>query len=150
MASVRVWVKKRLVVGHLNIQQRQMFTLGTVGLAAVKNRLAAAQGPNDGPAKPLSKGYAIRKTRLGLGNRRTLSFTGNMLRNLSIRTVSENRATAGLTSRKDRQKARANHRIEPWLVFSRANAAAVIEGARRMLADPAFKKRLLMERFLGK
>ena len=144
MASVRVWVKKQLVVNHLTFRQRQMFTLGTVGLAAVKNRLAAAQGPDDGPAKPLNKRYAIRKTKLGRGNRRTLSLTGDMLRNLSVRTVSENRATASLTTRKDRIKAKANSAIQSWLVFSNKNQAAVFEATRRLLGDVA--RRLLVEK----
>ena len=49
-----------------------MFKIGTVGVAAVKNRLAAAQGPTDSSAKPLTKRYAIQKTKLGKGNRRNL------------------------------------------------------------------------------
>ena len=126
MPSVRIWQKKRLVLDHLNFRQHQMFKIGTVGVAAVKNRVTAALGPDDGPAKPLTKRYAIRKTKLGLGNRRNLTFTGNMLRNLSLRTVSENAAKADVTSRKERIKAWANQNIEPWLVFSPKNKAPLL------------------------
>jgi hypothetical protein len=120
-----------------------MFKVGTVGVAAVKNRLQAALGPEDQPAKPLTKRYAIQKTKLGKGNRRNLSFTGDMLRNLSLRTVSEKTAKAGLTSRKDRIKAWANQKIEQWLVFSPRNKAAVVEAARRVMAEAV--KRLVLE-----
>jgi hypothetical protein len=112
-----------------------MFKIGTVGVAAVKNRVQAALGPVDQPARPLTKRYAIRKTKLGKGNRRNLTFSGNLLRNLQVRTVSENRARAGLSTRKERIKAWANQRIEPWLVFSAKNKAAVVEAARRLVLE---------------
>jgi len=92
MPSVRVYLKKEVRIDRLNFRQQQMLKIGTVGVAAVKNRLAAAQGPNDGAAKPLSKRYAIWKTKLGKGNRRNLVLSGDMLRNFVVRTVSENRA----------------------------------------------------------
>ena len=147
MPSVRIWQKKRLVLDHLNFRQHQMFKIGTVGLAAVKNRVQAVLGPEDQPAKPLTKRYAIRKTKLGKGNRRNLTFTGDMLRNLSLRTVSEKTAKAGLTSRKERIKAWANQRIEQWLVFSPKNRTAVVEAARRVMQEAA--ECLVLERSLG-
>lgn len=147
MPSVRVFYKKQVRIDRMNFRQHQMFKVGTVGVAAVKNRLQAALGPEDQPAKPLTKRYAIQKTKLGKGNRRNLSFTGDMLRNLSLRTVSEKTAKAGLTSRKDRIKGWANQKIEQWLVFSPKNKAAVVEAARRVMAEAV--KRLMLERNLG-
>ncbi|MCW5982697.1 MAG: hypothetical protein KIT09_31705 [Bryobacteraceae bacterium] len=146
MASVRIWQKRQIRIDHLNFRQTQMLKIGTVGVAALKNRLAAAQGPSDAPAKPLRKRYAIQKTKLGLGNRRNLSFSGAMLRNLQVRTVSENKSRAGLSTRKDRIKAWANQKIEPWLVFSPKNRQAVKEATRRLLAE--MKPRLVVESFL--
>jgi hypothetical protein len=147
MAGVRIWFKRQLRVDHLTFRQAQMLKIGTVGVAAVKNRVTAAIGPADAAAKPLTKRYAIRKTRLGLGNRRNLSFSADMLRNLQVRTVSENRARAGLSTRKDRIKAWANQKIEPWLVFSTRNRAAVTEATRRIFDE--MKRRLIVERGLG-
>ena len=147
MASVRIYQKKQIRLDRLNFKQHQMFKIGNVGVAAVKNRLAAAQGPTDAPAKPLTKRYAIRKTQLGKGNRRNLMLTGDMLRNLLVRTVAENKAKASLSTRKDRIKAWANQKIEPWLVFSPQNRAAVVEAARRVMAESA--PRLIIERMLG-
>ena len=72
MASVRIYQKKQIRLDRLNFRQTQMFKIGNVGVAAVKNRLAAAQGPTDSSAKPLTKRYAIQKTKLGKGNRRNL------------------------------------------------------------------------------
>jgi len=147
MASVRIWQKKQIRLDRLNFKQHQMFKLGNVGVAAVKNRVSAALGPSDAPAKPLTKRYAIRKTRLGKGNRRNLTFTGDMLRNFMVRTVSENRAKASVSTRKNRIKAWANQKIEPWVVFSPKNKAAVLEAARRVLNE--MKSTLLIERALG-
>jgi len=147
MASVRIWQKKQIRLDRLNVKQHQMFKISNVGVAAVKNRLGAALGPSDAPAKPLTKRYAIRKTKLGKGNRRNLTFTGDMLRNFMVRTVSENRARAGLSTRKDRMKAWVNQKIEPWVVFSPKNRAAVLEAARRVLNE--MKRTLLLERALG-
>ena len=70
-----------------------------------------------------------------------------MLRNFMVRTVSENRARAGLSTRKDRIKAWVNQKIEPWVVFSPKNKAAVLEAARRVLNE--MKGTLLLERALG-
>ena len=147
MASVRIYQKKQIRLDRLSFSQNQMFKIGSVGVAAVKNRLAAAQGPDDSPAKPLSKRYAIKKTKLGKGNRRNLTFSGDMIRNLMVRTVSEKAAKAGLTTRKDRLKAWANQKREQWLVFSPKNRAAVAEAARRVFHESV--KRLALQRALG-
>jgi hypothetical protein len=149
MASVRVFYKKQVRIDQMNFRQQSMLKIGTVGVAAVKNRLAAAQGPTDSSAKPLTKRYAIRKTQLGKGNRRNLMMTGDMLRNFQVRTVSDNKAKANNSTRKDRLKAWINQKIEPWVVFSPKNKAAVAESARRVLLD--MKQKLVLERaFDGK
>ncbi len=147
MASVRIYQKKQIRLDRLNFRQAQMFKIGNVGVAAVKNRLAAAQGPNDSQAKPLTRRYAIQKTKLGKGNRRNLSFTGDMLRNFLVRTVSENKAKANNSTRKDRLKAWLNQKIEPWVVFSPKNRTAVLDATNRILIEN--KSRLLVERALG-
>ena len=147
MASIRIWQRKTLRLDLLNFRQHQMFKIGNVGIAAVKNRLAASQGPADSAAKPLTKNYAIWKTKRGKGNRRNLMLTGDMLRNLAVRSVSENKARAGLSTRKDRIKAWANQKLEPWLVFSPRNRAAAMEAARRVFAE--MRARLILERNLG-
>ncbi|MDX2150912.1 MAG: hypothetical protein SFV54_09270 [Bryobacteraceae bacterium] len=147
MASVRIYQKKQIRLDRLNVKQHQMFKIGNVGAAAVKNRLGAALGPDDSPAKPLTKRYAIRKTRLGKGNRRNLTLTGDMLRNFQVRTVSENKAKASNSTRKDRVKAWINQKIEPWIVFSPKNKVAVLDAAKRVLNE--IVPRLAVERALG-
>ena len=147
MASVRVYQKKQIRLDRLNFRQTQMFKIGSVGVAAVKNRLGAAQGPSDGAAKPLTKRYAIWKTKLGKGNRRNLSLSGDMLRNFQVRTVSENKAKASTSTRKGRIKAWITNKIEPWITFSPKNKAAVVDAANRALQEA--KSRLLVEKALG-
>lgn len=148
MASVRIYQKKEIRLDRLNVRQEQMFKLGNVGVATVKNRLAAAQGPEDSAAKPLTKRYAIWKTKIGRGNRRNLMLTGDMLRNFQVRTVSENKAKASNSTRKDRIKAWITSKIEPWAVFSPKNRAAVQQAGQQILAEIA--PRLVLERSLGK
>ena len=147
MATVRVYQKKQLRLDLLNFRQRQMYELGNAGVAAVKQRVAAAIGPTDAPAKPLSKAYAIWKTRQGKGNRRNLIFTGDLLSNFTVRTVSENRAKANVSSRKARIKASVNQKREEWMVFSPRNRQTVKQAAQQMLE--AMKPRLVIERALG-
>ncbi|MCX6632314.1 MAG: hypothetical protein NTW28_32285 [Candidatus Solibacter sp.] len=147
MASVRIYQKREVRLDRLNIKQAQMFKIANVGVASVKNRLAASQGPDDGAAKPLSKYYAIRKTKMGKGNRRNLMLTGDMLRNFQVRTVSENKAKASNSTRKDRVKAWITNKIEPWVVFSPKNREAVQRTAQTLITQMA--PRLAMERGLG-
>jgi len=60
MGSVRIYQKKEIRLDRLNLKQHQMFKLGNVGAAAVKNRLGAALGANGAASKPLTKRYASR------------------------------------------------------------------------------------------
>ncbi|MEX2264640.1 MAG: hypothetical protein WD696_21980 [Bryobacteraceae bacterium] len=147
MPSVRVYQKKQIRLDRLSFRQTQMFKVGNVGVAAVKNRLAAAQGPTDSTAKPLTKRYAIWKTKIGKGNRRNLMLTGDMLRNFQVRTVSENKAKASTSTRKDRIKAWITNKIEPWITFSPRNRNAVLDAMNRILQES--KARLLVEKSLG-
>jgi hypothetical protein len=146
MASVRVFFKKQIRIDQMNFRQQAMFKIGTVGVASVKNRVTAAMGPSDSPAKPLTRPYAIAKTKLGLGNRRNLTLTGDMLRNFQVRTVTENRAKASNSSRKDRLKAWINQKIEPWIIFSPRNKTAVADAAGKVLKEMSPK--LVLERAL--
>lgn len=145
--SVRIWQKKQIRLDHLPFRQRDMVQIGSAGLLAVKKRIATAQGPDDSPAKPLTKRYAIHKSKLRKGNRRDLWLTGRMLKNLTLRSVSENSSKAALTSRKERIKGLANAKIQPWLVFSPKNRQAVTEAARRVFQEGI--QRLIVEQWLG-
>ncbi len=66
--SIRLHVKSGWKpLTQLTFAQEHMLKIGTVGVSSVQSRLRRAIGPNDGPAKPLGKAYAIKKTKLGLG-----------------------------------------------------------------------------------
>ena len=144
MASVRVFYKKQVRIDRMNFRQQAMLKVGTVGVAAVKNRLATSLNSNDAPSKPLTKWYARRKTRLGLGDKRDLTLTGDMLRNFQVRTVTDNKAKANNSSRKGRLKAWINQKIEPWVLFSPKNQKATQESANRILKEMA--PTLILER----
>jgi len=150
MASVRVYVKKKIEISRLNFDQKQMVTLGTIGLGSIKTRIGRALNPNDAPAKPLTRRYAIRKSRLrglqkfvgptfggtrAITNKRDLTLTGNMLRNLRLSTVSENKVSMRWTSRLERQKAANNQRLDPFVDFSPKNVQDVAKNAGQILSN---------------
>lgn len=109
----------------------------------------------DGSKTWIQAGYAIQKARMGRGNRRNLFLSGQLLGGLKVRTVTDNRvymAPDGRIRRNvwtrrglrklakpkqtatNRDVAIANQRIEPWLVFSPANAAVVMAKAKQVFA----------------
>lgn len=151
MASIRVYVKKKIEVTRMNFGQKSMLKMGTVGLAAIKDRVKRAIGPTDGPTKPLTRRYAIRKMRLRgtvqrlneggtgtvstLSNRRDLHYTGSMMRNLTVRTVSENRVGMNWTSRIQRMKAANNQRLDRFIDFSPSNIRDVLGVCQKLVAE---------------
>lgn len=80
-------------------------------------------------------------------NRRNLMLSGDMQRNFQVRTVSENKAKASNSTRKDRIKAWITNKIEPWIVFSARNRTAVLDATNRILIEN--KSRLMVEKALG-
>lgn len=133
--SVRIWQKKKLRIDLLTFRQREMVDVGAPGLLAFKKRLAAGLGPNDTAAKPLTRRYAIFKSRMHKGNRRDLWFTGKMLGNLQLRTVSDNMVKAAFSSQKERDKAHGNERRDHWFGYSPQNRQTVLARFRQLLAN---------------
>jgi hypothetical protein len=112
-------------------QKYQMYNWGKFAVETVKTRVAAGLGSDDQPMKGLTKGYAIRKTKAGAGNRRNLKLTGGMIDNLQVRYADPNKVRADITSRLGRIKARTNERRTPWFGFSRADEKRIFtEGTR--------------------
>lgn len=151
---VRVFVKGVNQFSLMSAGSQQMYKLGTFAVAEVLRRIGQALGPNDTPAKPLSRYYAVLKAKRGLGNRRNLRYTGavktyeskgrlvkprigigggHMLDNLRVRTVSENSVRAGFSAKWARDKALGNTEREPFLLFSPKNQSRIVEVARRLL-----------------
>jgi len=125
MLNVRVYVKKQISIAHLSFNQTQMLKLGTVGLATVKNRVQAVKDGNDAQSPPLTTKYARRKSRVTRRAAvRDLTYSGKMLNNLQVRTVSDQVAYASLSTRADRKKALFHTEFfrqrtgSGWLVFS--------------------------------
>jgi len=163
MASVRIWSKKTLQLGSLSLPQRRMLGLMSVALGEVVQRVKSATGPTDQPAKPLKPGYQrVKVGRWHKSGVRDLMLTGSMLKSLSVRTVSDNRGTAGVTEAfrgadpyraarlrrrrmgqaplgkeqrvTNRIKAWSNMQREAWLVFSPRNQEAIRKVAQAELA----------------
>lgn len=136
MARIRVYVKKKLIVGSLAFRPQQMYKLGQVGTLEVKKRAGSGVNADDSPARKLTKGYAIFKTRKFRKKAiRDLTLSGQMLHNLQVRTVSNISADARNSTRKDREKANSNQRVEPWMLFSRNNQRVVHQESQKIFAD---------------
>lgn len=106
------------VFGDWNVTTQQMYALAQYGIGLIVDRAKRGIGSNDQPMPGLKKGYAIAKTKAGKGNRRNLTFTGAMLGNISVRSVSATQARMAITSTKERVKARANEQKSPWWGWS--------------------------------
>lgn len=156
MGFVKVYVKKQIQLDKMNVGQKEMLALSSLGLRSIKERVQNAQNTQDGPAKPLARGYAVAKMKMRgiqkatgvpvrpISNRRDLTLTGKMLANLGIRSVSENRAFSGWTSLKERLKATNNQRLEAFVDFSPKNTKVVFELAQKLVAGRV--KRLVITR----
>ena len=144
MASVRIYQKKEARLDRLNVRQEQMFKIGNVGLAAVKNRVAAAR---DRPMARPSRSPALRdpQNQDGQGQPPQPELTGDMLRNFLVRTVSENKAKASNSTRKDRIKAWITRRSSlGWC--SRRRTGEVVQRPR---GEARGMRCALIERSLG-
>lgn len=116
--------------------QREMFHITNVAVASVKDRALKALTPDGTSAKPLTKRYAIKKTRLrGVfggfprSNKRDLHYTGRMMANFQVRTVSDTKGQARNSTVRDRAKAAANDRRQQWAAYSQENVRTVVKAA---------------------
>lgn len=127
---IRVYVKRKLELGRLTLDQQKMYKIGMIAVGTVKDRVKAGVNDQDAASKPLATRYAILKQKT-LHKRpiRDLSLTGAMLDNFTVRTVSDHSAYANLTTNDLRTRARANNEIELWVSYSRKNIATIIPQA---------------------
>ena len=131
----------------LTIGQERMQELGEFAIKTIRGRVSKGIGSDDSPMPPLKVSphagarfkihgqsrqiltYAQWKSKHGLQPIRDLKGTGkdggNMLDNISVRTVSGSSVTIALTARKARQKALANEKRAPWFSFSDADSKAI-------------------------
>lgn len=153
MASVKVWVKKRVVLGNLSFSQRQMYKLGVQALSTFQNRTFRAITPEDQPAKPLKWWYARWKRRKGFsglrdlhgvgaftgrlrkGQKTTKSYAGHMMDALKPTSIAEGRARSGFTTAAAAMKARANELRQKFMGWSRSDIKAVFDAARILFVE---------------
>lgn len=135
--------------GFLSPGQERMQDLGEFALKVLRVRVSRGIGSDDS-AMPALKvhpragtkfkihgqerqllGYAQWKSNHGLQPIRDLKGTGkdggNMLDNLTVRSVSGSSVTMSLTARKARAKALANERLSPWLGWSGNDTREIVK-----------------------
>lgn len=116
--------------GPPSYERRQMLALGQFAVSTVKARVARGVGSDDSPFPGLTKRYAIKKNRAGYGNKRNLSFTGEMLRAFSVRYADATQVRMDITTRHGREAANGNEKRTPWYGFSRFDESAIIREAQ--------------------
>lgn len=104
------------------------------GIRSIRVRLGKAVDENDTRTKPLSKGYAIFKTRSGKGNLRNLRFTGALLEGIKPRYADDQQAIADATGSLGRIKARLYRDL---LRFSPSDQAGMRKLAEDLFHDEA-------------
>ncbi len=139
----------------IGFRQLQMLQLGNYGVQVILDRVAKGIGSDDAPMPPLQQqtrstrwsksrnglvstgapGYGPRKAAGGGANVRDLNYTGDMLSNLSVRSVSETQVRMDITKSQERMKARANEIRSPWFGWSPRNVANLIALARRLWGE---------------
>ena len=157
MPSVKVWVKKRVVLGKLSFTQRQMYKLGVRALEVFQNRTFRAITPEERPAKPLTPGYARLKKRWGFSGLRDLhgpgkfagrvragqmskaafkrAYPGHMMDALRPTSVTEGGVKAGFTTQAAKLKAWANEQREKFMAWSASDIKAIFERARELFVE---------------
>ena len=159
MATVNVYVKRKLRLDMLSVPQRQMYDLGVVGLDAMKRRTANAYGIDDRPAAPLKPKWKNIKKYKGLktvrdlrgtgmmwpenrkaGKRKArLKFVGHLMDQLLVRRVGDNEVHIPEPgSRYGRMKAR-NKRNRAMLGFSPADRQIIMRRFRGVIRSMAQK-----------
>ena len=111
--------------GAYTFQARQLERIAEFGITRIQRRAQAGIGSDDAPMPELSRGYARRKARTGRTALRDLTFTGAMLNNLTVRSVSDSEVRMAITSTIERRKALANERLAPWFGWSPADVTAL-------------------------
>ena len=109
----------------------QMAQIGSFGLEKLKRRVSFGIGSNDAAMPGLQVGYQRLKARRVGSSLRDLKFTGRMLDDLKIQSVSESSVRMDITTALSRIKARTNEQRSPWLSFSPSDEAAIYAEASR-------------------
>lgn len=123
---------------------RQLTELALYGRELQRGQALAGIGSDGSPMPGLRRGYAIRKNKSGLGNRRNLYGKGNvgghMLDAMRINYVSDTRVQYSITDRANRDKARGNERKAPWWGWSPASMRSMVDRASEIFQTGVVEK----------
>lgn len=146
--------KVRFFGAEIGFTELQMLALGNCGVDVIKERVSRGVGSDDAPmpvlksrkARRWSKkqsrwvvydreskfSYAQQKKDAGLQSNRDLTFTGDMLSDFSVRSVSATEVRMDITTQESRMKARVNEIRAPWFGWSPADMVKLIGKAREL------------------
>jgi hypothetical protein len=127
--------------------------LGDFAIKTIRERVARGLGSSDQPMPPLTKRYAIQKSKLRLGNKRNLMGTGeqggHMLDALRVTYVDQRSCKIDITTRDARMKARANEQRSPWIGFSPSDRAKILSEFKRLFGTVAIDAGKFLASFRG-
>ena len=135
MLSVKAaWNGGKITPGKLGTRLI-MAELGRIGEKTIKERASRCIGSDDLPMRPLSKGYAIKKSKQGKGNKPNLSYSGEMLNALSAGFATERGVRVSITTRHGRLAASGNEARSPWWGWSPKDVETIIRRAHELFRD---------------
>lgn len=122
--------RARFVISALS--SGQMVRLGSIAAASIKDRLSRGENVSDAPAKPLTVGYARRKSKRAPPALRNWKFTGRTLRSMQVLSANENRARIGFSDPIANMRAVVQNRRERQFGLSETNWDAIKGELRQM------------------
>jgi len=130
----------RVRLRGLTIKRFQNVRILQAGLESIKFRVEKGIDSNEAKAKPLTKAYARRKSKITHRRAiRDLAFTGQLLSELKVRYADDNTAIADASTRMGRMKARI---YRDMLIFSDGDQEKM-----RAVATKIFKQEVIPATF---
>lgn len=148
--------KVRFFGAEIGFTELQMLSLGNFAVDVIKDRVSRGIGSDDAPMPALKiarrkrwskkqnrwveysqqdSGYGKVKRLAGRQPIRDLTFTGGMLNDFSVRSVSASEVRMDITTQESRMKARVNEIRAPWFGWSPADMVKLIGKARELFGD---------------
>lgn len=146
----------RFFGAEIGFTELQMLSLGNFAVDVIKDRVSRGIGSDDAPMPALKiarrkrwskkqnrwveysqqdSGYGKVKRLAGRQPIRDLTFTGGMLNDFSVRSVSASEVRMDITTVEGRMKARVNEIRAPWFGWSPADLVKLVTKAKQLFGD---------------
>jgi|SRR5581483_4553706 len=130
---VRIGLVKPKPLKAETFTKADLVKIGAKLIDSVQKRCERGQDANDSKMKPLSKGYAEKKAKMGQPAIRNMMFSGSMLGAMTITKASDDQVTIGFTRQAELVKAQKNQDRSNWFGISPSDEDKTLYYAGRLL-----------------